>query len=517
MLDLPEGGRLTAGESRAAGAKKRGDGDKVTAAVARGILLRGEGTLHAAFPKHQGDRSKKPVPLSFLLGLDPDLATALAEGYALHCLKNVQSADRRYNVANALKNGFVAYIGRDGAGQVALGDIDEVFLHGFKGWLDNDAREGYTANEQSRAEKLSALQLSLAQLLGSREWKPRLSIRLRLIERPYKNLGRGTEHNEPMLEPDYEKMFGGAANDIAATVPVRKAQWAGMKLLDGKVASMTQAGRSSEACAVWLEATYGNPVPSYYEMGRKDADYPRLVRASVHAEAERILYPSLDEIVPMLLVVCAFFALNPTLAFKLRKGGRDYRIDPLGDLKRLRMYPDKKRASLRQRNVLTVTDDWDNPGQILRYLEDRTERLGEMRPEIKDRAFAFFSWATRRPVTLNTSDREWKRALKRFADRHKITEFTLDQLRPSTLDLVHELSGGNIIAMQGLATHTTAQTTYTFYTTAAQRLRNREKLGENADADGAVGLTGRKDQAGGPGSRHWRARGGDPRLHVPRP
>jgi hypothetical protein len=477
-MEIDKGPRKrTAGEARADAAAKRKDA-VVTASMARAILRRTGYDLHAEFPNQNGDRSKGPVRISFLLKLDPEVATAIAEGYTMHCLNNVKSADRRRDIAGNLNRGLMSYLERPEAEFPTLADLDERFLHRFKAWLDDDDRDGFLANQVSRSELLSALQLSLGQLMKSREWKTRLSPKLRLISKPYPKMSRDISHTPPLGEPEYERLYTGTAAEIGRTVALRQAQMNAMDALDGDLVTLTEAGASPAACAAWLDANHEHPVPSYYDLGRTDAAYVRNVPAAVHAEAERILYPDLDEIVPMVLVVTAFFALNPSTAFKLRKGGHDYKISGLGDLRRLRMYPNKKRASLRQRNVLTVTDHPDNPGRVLEYLERRTERLGRARPEIASRAFARFSFETRKAVSLNTSDESWKEALKRFADKYKLPEFTLDQLRPTTLDLVHELSGGNIIAMQGVATHTNAQTTYTFYTSEAQRLRNREKLGE---------------------------------------
>ncbi len=468
--------RRSSGEERAAAAKS--NDNSVTVTMARQVLRRDESGLWGDFLVEKDSRLKGPIPLSFLLSLPPELCTALAEGYALHCLKRVKSSDRRYIMAMALRHGFVTYVAQLPSDCPDISDIDESFLHRFKAWIDDTDRDGFSASLMTRANMLAALQLPLAALMASREWKPRLSPKLRLIRRPYPNTARDVEHTPTLNEPDYERLYAGAAIDIANTVKRRGTQMDAMERLNGEFVTLAEAGRSPEACAAWLDAQYEHPVPSYYEMGRASASYVQSVPAFIHEEAEHILYPDMDELVPMILVVCAFFALNPSTAFKLRKGGRDYKITTFGDLRRLRMYPHKKRASLRQRNIVTVTDHPDNPGQILQYLERRTRRLGLARPELAKRAFLRFSFRMRKTVAFDNSDHEWRAAVKRFADRHGMQPFTLDQLRPTTLDLVHELSGGNIIAMQGVATHTTVQTTYTFYTSDAQRRRNRERLGE---------------------------------------
>lgn len=470
--------RPTAGAARAAAFKKSG-AQVVTPAMARRILRRDETGLWADFPNQNGDRSNGPVPLSFLLKLDPDLCVALSEGYVMHCLKSIKSADRRYDMSSRLRRGLMTYLSEPDVVAPTLASVDEAFLQRFKAWLDDDQRPGFLPNRASRNELLSAVQLSLGQLMASRDWKPRLSKRLHLINKPYPSLTRDIVHTATLNEPDYEKLYAGAALDIAASVALRTAQLDAIAQLDGTNMSLWEAGLSPEACAAWLDARHANSiVPGYYEMGRSDVRYLRYVTAAVHEEAERILYPDIDEVVPMLLVVCAFFALNPSTVFKLRNGNRDYKIEDFGNLRRLRMYPNKKRASLRQRNVVTVTEHPDNPGKILEYLDHRNARLRRARPDLADRAFLRFSFEKRTVVPFKTSDEAWKLACGRFATRHKMDEFTLDQLRPTTLDLVHELSGGNIIAMQGVATHTTAQTTYTFYTSDAQRRRNRERLGE---------------------------------------
>ena len=451
----------TAGEARNTAFRNR-SASTATAQIARAILRHDDTGLFADFPNHSGDRSKGPISLSFLLPLDPELRDALAEGYIMHCLKRVKSADRRYVLSHKLKNGLVTYLAQPHVEAATLRDIDEDFLQRFKRWVDSPDRPRATSKPVMRAEMLAAVQLPLAQLQASREWKARLSPNLRLIASPYPKAHRSIVHNKALSEPEHERLYVGAANDIRDITSRLNRQLTAVAQLDGAAISMADAGRSPEACAAWLNANFKHPVPSWYEQGRLNAAYQRCISRAVQDEAERILYPDIDEIVPMLLVVCTFFALNPSLAFKLRKDGSDYAFKRLGDVERLHMYPHKERAGLRQRNVLTLTVHSDNPGQILKYLERRTPRLGLMRPEFSNRAFIHFSFHVRRAMPFNVSDPCWKAALKRFADRHGLPEFTLDQLRPTTLDLVHELSGGNIIAMQAVAMHTDAQTTYTY-------------------------------------------------------
>lgn len=468
---------MTAGELRAAASKER-EGEPVTARLARTVLRHDETGLFAAFAGAGGNRSKGPIDLSFLLKLDIELREALSEGFVMHCLKRVKSADRRYDIARAMRTGLLAYLAEPNVADPLLTDIHEGFLHRFKKWLDDDERKGFSSNPLTRAGQLAAVQLPLGQLMKSNEWKQRLSPQLRLISKPYPKSSRSVVHREALGEAEHERLYVGAARDIADTVGRLERQWARMAQFDGANLGIAEAGRSAEACAVWLDANFEHPVPSFFEQTRANAAYPRFISEAIQIQAERILYPDMDEIVPMLLIVCAFFALNPTQAFALRRNGIDYYYQTIGAVRRLHMYPQKKRAGLRQRNVVTVTDHSDNPGRILDFLEKRTARLVGMLPDHANRVFLRFSFEARRAVPFNVSDLAWKSALKRFADRHDLPEFTLAQLRPTTLDLVHELSGGNIIAMQGVATHTTAQTTYTFYTSSAQRARNRETLGE---------------------------------------
>jgi len=467
----------TAGEARNTAFRKR-SGSSVTARIARAILRHDDTGLFADFPNHFGDKSKGPISLNFLLPLDSELRDALAEGYVMHCLKRVKSADRRYVLSHRLKNGLVTYLAQPYLEATTLRDINEDFLQRFKRWVDSPDRPRATSKPLMRAEVLAAVQLPLAQLQASKEWKARLSPSLRLIASPYPKAHRSIDHNKALSEPEHERLYVGAANDVRDITARLNRQWTAMARIDGAEISIVDAGQSPEACAAWLDANFEHPVPTWYEQGQLNVAYQQCISKAVQNAAERILYPDINEIVPMLVVVCAFFALNPSLTFKLRKDGSDYAFKSLGDVERLHMYPHKERAGLRQRNVLTVTAHPDNPGQILKYLERRTLRLGLMRPELADRAFAHFSFRVRRAVALNVSDLCWKSALKRFADRHGLPEFTLAQLRPTTLDLVHELSGGNIIAMQAVAMHTDAQTTYTYYTSDAQLRRNRERLGE---------------------------------------
>lgn len=391
------------------------------------------------------DTMKGPIDLTFLRALEPDLARALAEGLALHCL-SVSSNNRRYQIAAALKRGFVAFAAEKHP-NLCLSEIDERLLFAFKEWLDDPELETHKPSPTYRAAILSALQLSLRELQRCSDWKVRLSPRLKLIEKPYPKAHRELGHKECLKDHELERLYIAASSEISRTIAQQEEHWSTIEEIRMTSVGLNDAGLSPAYCATYLLQNYEHPVPSWYELGRLSSKWPRLVPKSVQEAAERILYPDLDEVLPMLLLVTTFFALNPGTAMFLREG--EIEFSTLAGRERLALAAYKPRSRRRQRNAITVTEHAENPGNVLRFLRRRIENLWAANGDITGRIFCRFSFETRKAVAINTSDKSMREAIARFCTKHGLEPFRLDQLRPTTLDLVDELMMGDVFAKKG--------------------------------------------------------------------
>lgn len=72
----------------------------------------------------------------------------------------------------------------------------------------------------------------------------------------------------------------------------------------------------------------------------------------------------------------------------------------------------------------------------------------------------------------------WITALRNFCEDHNLKRFTLQQLRPTTLDIGRGIHDNDVRAAQALGDHRSPETANLHYTSGAQRERNAERLGE---------------------------------------
>jgi len=457
---------------RARSAGKRGAIDAGDVAR-RYITARDDGTYSVDFPRHFGIVSKGPVEL---YGLEkfPNLAEPLADGYTLHGL-SVESADRRYYLWQQTRSGFLDFLKElPGGAETKIGDIDEALLKDFKRWLDDPESDGFAPSELTRRIKIQDIQLILRQLMASKRWAPLLSPKLKLLQDLYPGAHRRVKHTDILDDVTLEHLYVAAASDCEAIM--KRVQRDDERLVEAltRRVDLRDAGRNQFLCGAYMLQNFEHPFPSHHQL--RSADFQRAVSIDVYRRMQRLLYPTLEELLPFILLLAIMFAFNPGVVLNMTHD--DYEPDTLFGRERIRVKPFKPRSHRNQVNTVLATDDSDNPKTIFAFLESRTLALRPMvRPDFANRVFVRFSPKVNRPVAVEMSDEAMRAAIRDFCERHADFEpFRLEQIRPTTLDLVHEISGGNIVAMQQVANHESADTTKDYYTSAAFQRRNEEML-----------------------------------------
>lgn len=455
-------------------AKRQTDPDNV---ASRFVSREPDGTYVVTFPRHFGTVSKGPVKLYGLHGF-PEIAEAVADGYTMHCL-TVDSADRRYYVWQGIATGFLRFLAEleaETGSALRLADIDEALLRSFKAWLDRVPTEGRQTSELTRRTKIQEIQLVLTALMASSRWAPRLSPALKLLEDMYPRAHRQIKHTDILDDAALQSLYIAAAEDCEAIMERHREERTLLAEAIRRRAPLSVVGKSPYDCAAYMLGEVGQPLPPHSELIRIKAEYLRAVPAEAYAEMQQILYPDFDELLPFILLLAVMFAFNPGVVLNMTHD--DYESETLFGRERIRLKPFKPRAHRNQVNTVLATDDPDNPRTIFRHLRRRCHHLRAIvRPEFQDRVFVRFSRAANRGVAIQLSDSAMRDAIARFCERHADLEpFQLRQIRPTTLDLVHEISGGDILAMKTVANHEDANTTLQYYTSAAFQRRNEEML-----------------------------------------
>lgn len=460
--------------AREAANQQRDDPENV---VSRFISREEDGTYVVSFPKHHSVVSKGPIRLSSLHRY-PNIADAIAFGYTMHGL-SVTGATRRYYIWQGISSGFLKFVDSfemlRGGQPLELREIDKDFLRAFKDWLDDPENGSLSRTELTRRIKIQEIQLVLKALMSSKIWAPHLSPKLELLQNLYPGAHRRIKHTDILDDVTLERLYVAAADDCEAIIKQHRSDRRFLAEAIERQVPLEAAGQNPFDCAAFMLRQFGQPLPPYWRLIRK-TKYSRSVSADVYAQMQRILYPDLDELLPFMLLLSIMFAFNPGVVLNMTHD--DYETETLFGRERIRLKPFKPRSHRNQINTVLATDDLDNPRTIFTHLTRRCERLRELLPpEFQNRVFVRFSPAVNRGVAVEITDDALRDAIARFCERHgEFEPFQLKQIRPTTLDLVHEITGGNLLAMQQVANHSDPNTTQEFYTSAAFQRRNEEML-----------------------------------------
>lgn len=477
--------RITEAERRAAANRGRKTESR-SDIVSRLLTRTGDGRLMASLPPKSGEAAAGPIDLTHLDRF-PGLREPFARGYVLHCASDLSDVRRRH-IDQQIRSGFLSFLdhkeeaARETGGKrwtaIGIDEITGALLLDFKSWLDDETLPDFTPSELSRRCKIQDVQLVLEQLMADDVWRQRLSPDLKLIRKPYPGAHRKVNHTEILDDATLERLFVAAADEVEETIVRTEDQDQELNglLHGGLITKPEQIDGDPVRCAAYLLQTFGSQPPTYGHL-KLSPRRRRAIGEDLFREACAVLFPGIRELVPFVLLLALLFAFNPGVILNMTHN--DYDDDTFAGRPRIRLFPYKPRKGSRHRNSVLATEDFDNPARILAFLMKRTERLGRILRDqsFADRVFLRYTDTYRLGLPLEESDVPWRTALDAFCDRHGIDRFTLQQIRPTTLDLVHELTGGNMLATQQAAGHESPDTTKTFYTSSAMQRTDEELLG----------------------------------------
>ncbi len=421
-------------------------------------------------PKGRDRRGTREFALDFLKPYSPQTRDAFAVALILRLL-SCKGAGSRYNDYRSFSTDFHAFLTTRPGGLPTLGQIDDDLLGAFETWLSEPTSSGYAPAETTRREKLYAVQRILKQLRTSGEFKHRINPNLKNLKAPFRGATDSTKHVEPLPEGTFEDIYAAAELECAE---LQDRYWVSLQQLERlrkKRQTPTSAGIDATHCAAYLLQQSAKGVClSYHQAGRRIPGYARLVDRQTHEAADDLLYPRLREFAPYLVVLASAFAFNGGVLTEMKT--TDFRFERFRDVERMRIGPRKPRArGKRQRHAVTVTEHPDNPGRLVRFIRMRTRYLREARPS----KLLFLRFNPQgRDVVEPILDGAFMRSLDAFAKDHELPRFLLEQLRPTILQQVHELTGGDITAVQAFGKQRSLTTVEKHY-----RTRGMEKAGED--------------------------------------
>ena len=406
---------------------------------------------------------------------------------------NAWSAGQQSNTVNTrviqLDLGFWRYLAQvNPQGALGLQQLDTRWISAFVKWLDRKDEAGIPVwGANTKAGHLTAFRVVLKKLMRSEEWAGQLAPNLQVPSTIWKGVGRRANPREVLDDATVARLLIVCRDEVTKTSALLHSAWAEME------ASKDQADTDDlpSSAAAWRATfvrRYPETVPHDAWLRLHDVQLrsaPKRLGMSF-VELRRAIMPRARDLVPFVLLLALPTSFNPDSLRGLRQSHIDYPEEFGG--RRIRFRPPKGRAGRKQIRTFAMGDSI-GPEALVATVEAWTAHIRGAAPApLKDMLFIFFSpWAENAESGISPignfagssrtdSQKAWYTALRQFLDEYDLPKFTLAQVRPTSLDLVHELTGGDLKAVQTAGNHRSPQVILDHYTSDAARLRNNEML-----------------------------------------
>ncbi|WP_312806855.1 hypothetical protein [Comamonas sp.] len=415
----------------------------------------------------------------------PEIADAVVWG--LSSYSSGQQSNTMCTRVGEMDRSFWCYLWlQDPEGLLTLKDINTRYLSNFVRWLDRKGEN--KAPVWSVATKngvLTAFRRVFKALISSEQWASRLETGLQLPSRTWSGAGRKGTPRQVIDDETLTRLLLACRQEVLATKETLIAAWAEMDALDENFDPESVPTSAAEWRAVF-KRKYTDRIPHYTWISRNDSQLRSGLKqlGNSPVELRRPLMPMSRDLVPYVLLLALPTSFNPHVLRGLDLEDIDYPDDFGGS--RIRFRSSKGRSSRRQIRTFAIGDPL-GPDALVAMVEAWTTQVRQAAPaHLKTKLFIFYSPysdsmdSDGQPITSLAggviAQKAWYTALKNFLEEHSLPKFTLAQLRPTSLDLIHELTDGDLKAVQTAGNQRSPQVILDHYTSDAARLRNNEKL-----------------------------------------
>lgn len=498
--ELRSGKKPSSAASNVAQAKAKFEQDRKIESIVQARVIHGvnpetgEPTLAAVFTGKAG-RENQHVDLSFLLDF-PNLQSMFTEAFVSWGAKFAPGT--RQQIRTLLRGYFFPYLKANWPNALHPGDVDDELLARFRdSLLNTPGKRGGTLHPNTVGNALMAIRLVLERL----DTGPWADAANRIAERVPPAPFGGARRSIPTEVLGLEELLAilGAAEREVLAIQQRFAK-AKVLLAEGR-ARLLESGRPVKnnrgdysdlaLCLAALDAIFPSVIPDLKVILENNRALAWAVNYT-HGlgEVRSCLYASGRDLVPFVLLLSVATVFNPDTVLALNWSDIDLDKDQAGT-SAIEIVGVKGRATRDPVRVLesdVAASSKLSLKQLLSNLKEITSRIrSDLAPEHADRLFVFvqqvrakrpkgFGVEGRRTV-MPSADGIWQISLKNFIRENKLRPFTLNQLRPTILDLV-QFMDGSLEAARKVGNHGSPVTTWTHYTSDGVKKRYRERVGQ---------------------------------------
>lgn len=444
----------------------------------------GRPVLQIEFPVSHG--AADTLDVSYLLRT-PNIAEAMSTAF----LKRFANHTRKTRIYSNkwLRLGFFEFLRIENKESLSLDQLNSELIHDYIRWLNRvDPRSGKAVwKEGTRRSYYNIFGVMVEAIKRIPKWRKKIPADFSVPTHQWPGKNRKHTPTPIVQDEDFALLYQACLTEMTQ---VREAITADLDLLHRSVQDIPKSPTTFRDYAhrgvalAALDDIFTHTVPCYPQLLETHSYLLTAIKMQFGSvlKLRSVLAPSPRDLVPFVLMLAIHTRLNPEAL--LGSNQEDFGTeDRLGE-KRFRARVNKGRARRRQMPSSPVEAAYDNPHSIVEFLNSWTARLRKLaKPEIANRLLLFvprtgFSGVSFFDVEGDAGSSTWTTALRNFCEDHNLKRFTLQQLRPTTLDIGRGIHDNDVRAAQALGDHRSPETTNSHYTSGAQRERNAERLGE---------------------------------------
>jgi hypothetical protein len=457
-------------------------------------LESGKRSLFAIFPGKEKTGTHR-VDLTFLLRY-PDLEPLFSNAFLAWAapLKKIT----RENGARNLRAGFFSYLYSEWPTDLRPQDLTDELLIGFRNHIVLLPTSRGSAITHGNARQLYGTPCRLMRSIKTGPWHEHAR---RIVEHSPHLAPKGLKISNPtdVIPLDILKEIINSAEQEILTIE-RRLEASITLLATGRDTLNSECKtefknkrdyRDLSTCLAAIDSAYRHVVPTNDEIRSENVYLGRAIDA-YHGQQKvsSFFQPSARDLVPFVILLSVATVFNPSTILYLEWMSIDFNSEQAGR-PALKIIGHKGRAG---RNIPRLLEPEAAVSskltikQLFLCLDRLTQRIRPALPvEFRERIFVFVpvchpkkakAFGTDHAVEFCPStDAAWTKSLANFIADNKLPLFTLGQLRPTILDAAQSL-GGSLEVARSLGDHRNPRTTWTHYTSASTKQKNRERIGQ---------------------------------------
>lgn len=388
-----------------------------------------------------------------------------------------------------LESGFFSYLRLvDPNALLTLKQIDTRWVGDLILWLSQKDADGVPLwSPPTRSGMLIALSVLITSLRSSSDWGHRLCLTLQIPKHPWQGSGRQTTPRGVLDEVTLHALLRACRDDVIQTMNEIRNAWARVAALNVSPSHPVEQPTNVNEWR-WLHLNrYTSVIPSLQWIEKNDRQlwlsHRRLTLT--HNYCLRPYTPSFRDVVPFVMLLGFVTSFNPDALRQLTLDEIDYPDEFGGE--RIRLRPRKGRAGRKQIRSFAKGNPW-GPDELVKFIIEWTHWLRVIAPpEFRNVLFLVSSPGAKgqeKKVVYATNlngygikaSPAWYQGLKAFLKDHGLPALSLAQLRGTSLDQIHEMTNGDLKAVQTAGGQQSPQVILDHYTSDAARKRNDEAL-----------------------------------------